>query len=64
MENEFLSVKEAALILNCHPHTVRSAMKKNLLPFIRLGDKPKSPYRISKKVLEAIHEGSLKGFKN
>lgn len=63
MEAEFLSIKEVATILKCHPQTIRRALKKNLLPFIRIGTLPKSPYRISKNVIQAIHEGSLKGFK-
>lgn len=63
MESEFLSIKEVASILQCHPQTIRRAIKMNLLPFIRIGNLPKSPYRISRNVIDAIHKGSLKGFK-
>lgn len=63
MESEFLSIKEVASILKCHPQTIRRAIKGNLLPFIRIGKLPKSPYRISRSVIDAIHQGSVKGFK-
>lgn len=63
MEAEFLSIKEVANILKCHPQTIRRAIRQNLLPFIRIGNLPRSPYRISRNFIDAIHEGSLKGFK-
>ncbi len=59
MQAEFLSIKE----VKCHPQTIRRAIKMKLLPFIRIGNLPKSPYRISKSVIDAIHEGSTQGFK-
>jgi excisionase family DNA binding protein len=63
MESEFLSIKEVATILNVSQLTIRNAIKDHLIPFIRIGNKPKSPYRISKRTLAAIHEGLIKGFK-
>lgn len=63
MDSEFYSIKEIAVILSVSPKTIRRAIKKKLLPSIRIGEGPRSPYRISKQVVEAIHEKFLKGFK-
>ncbi len=63
MDSEFYSIKEVAVIFSVNAKTIRRAIKKKQLPFIRMGDGPRSPYRISKKVIEAIHEGFLKGLR-
>ncbi len=63
MDSEFYSIKEVAVIFGVNPKTIRRAIKKKLLPFIRIGNGIRSPYRISKQVIEAIHHGFLKGFK-
>jgi len=57
MDSEFYSIKETASIFSVHPKTIRRAIKKNLLPFIRVGNGPRSPYRISKEFIKSIHKG-------
>jgi excisionase family DNA binding protein len=63
MDSEFYSIKEVAVIFSVNPKTIRRAIKKNLLPFIRIGNGPRSPYRISKQVIEMIHEKFIKGLR-
>lgn len=63
MDSEFFSLKEVAVIFAVNVKTIRRAIKKKQLPFIRIGSGPRSPYRISKQVIEAIHEGFLKGLR-
>ncbi len=63
MDSEFLSIKEVAVIFSVNAKTIRRAIKKKQLPFIRIGEGHRSPYRISKLVIEAIHQGLLKGLK-
>jgi len=56
MESEFLSIKEAAVIFSVNQTTIRRAIRKGLIIAIKIGDGPRSPYRISKKSIENIHE--------
>lgn len=56
---EFLSIKEVAAIFAVNQMTIRRAIKKGHLIAIRIGNSPKSPYRISKKSIEAIHDNLL-----
>ncbi len=58
MQPEFLTIKEVAVIFSVHPHTIRRAIKEGFLIAIRIGKGDKSPYRISRKSIEAIH-GSI-----
>ena len=60
VENQFYSIKEAALIFNVHQDTIRKAIRKGYLKAIRIGDGPKSPYRISKEEIAKIHVLSSK----
>jgi len=60
MDSEFYSIKEAAIIFGVHQNTIRRALKKGFLIAIRIGIGPKSPYRISKKSIEAIHISIIK----
>jgi len=59
MESEFLSIKEVAKIFSVHHTTIRRAIKKGYLIAIRIGGYPKSPYRISRKSLDAIHNSII-----
>ncbi len=57
---EFYTIKETAVIFGVHQNTIRRALKKGFLVAIRIGNGPKSPYRISKKEIEAIHDSIIK----
>ncbi|HZY25503.1 MAG TPA: helix-turn-helix domain-containing protein [Bacteroidales bacterium] len=60
MEKEFLSANETCQIFGIHKNTLYIWIKKRFLVALRIGDKPKSPYRISRKSIEAIHESIIK----
>lgn len=62
METEFLSIKEVAVIFSVHEVTVRRAIQKGYIPYLRVGKGKKSAYRISKKFIESIHTESLRPF--
>jgi len=59
MEQEFYSIKETAVIFAVHEITIRRAIKKGFLVAIRIGNGLKSPYRISKKSIDAIHSSII-----
>jgi excisionase family DNA binding protein len=56
MEQEFLTIKEAAVVFACHPNTIRRAIRLGYIVTIRVGKGPRSPYRISRKSIDDIHE--------
>lgn len=56
MEPEFISIKEAAVVFSVNEVTIRRAIQKGFLIAIRIGNGDKSPYRISKKSIEDIHD--------
>jgi len=60
LDNEFYTVTETALLFHVHPNTIRRAIKKGYLIAIRLSIGGKSPYRISRKSIEAIHMSIIK----
>lgn len=60
MEIEFLTIKEVAVIFGCHANTIRRAIKMGYIVALRLGNGKKSPYRISRKSLDAIHESIIR----
>ena len=60
MEQEFYSIKELAVVFAVHHTTIRRAIKKGFIIAVRIGEGRKSPYRISKKSIEAIHIAMLK----
>ncbi len=55
MEAEFYSIKQVACIFATSEITIRRAIKAGFIIAIRLGNSKKSPYRISRKSIEAIH---------
>ncbi len=57
---EFLTIKETAVIFSVHPITIRRAVSKGFLIAIRIGSGPRSPFRISRKSIEAIHQSIIK----
>lgn len=52
---EFFTVKEVAGMLKVHPNTIYRAIMKGYILAIRVGDKRRSPYRISKLIIENMH---------
>ena len=64
MDAEFLTIKETAVIFSVHQTTIRRALKKGFLVAIRIGNGPRSPYRISRKSIEAIHASIIKNLAN
>lgn len=60
MEQEFLSIKEVAVIFGVHQVTIRRAIKKGFIIALRVGNGSRSPYRISRKSIEAIHLSIIK----
>lgn len=60
MYPEFLTIKEVAVIFSVHQTTIRRAVKKGFLTAIRIGSGPRSPYRISRKSIEAIHASIIR----
>ena len=59
IEPEFLTIKETATFFSVHVNTIRRAIKMGYIVAIRIGNGPKSPYRISKKSLQAIHSSII-----
>lgn len=59
-ETEFLSIEEVAKIFGVHPNTIRLAVRKGHIIAIRIGDGIRSPYRISRKSIDDIHELIIK----
>jgi excisionase family DNA binding protein len=59
MDQEFYSIKEVATIFAVHQITIRRAIKKGYLVAIRIGGGKRSPYRVSKKEIEAIHHSMI-----
>lgn len=59
MDTEFYSIKEAACVFNVHTNTIRRAVKKGFIIAIRVGEGKRSPYRISKKSIDAIHSNII-----
>ena len=59
METEFYSIKEVAVIFNVHANTIRRAIQKGYIIAIRIGEGKKSPYRVSRKSIEAVHVNIL-----
>ena len=59
MISEFYSVKEVAVIFSVSELTIRRAIRKGWICAIRVGDSKKSPYRISKLSIKAIHDSIL-----
>jgi len=60
MEKEFLSIHETSIIFGVHENTIYTWIRKGFIIAIRIGNKPKSPYRISRKSIQAIHESIIK----
>lgn len=60
MEKEFLTIKETAQIFGVHTNTIYKAVKKGFIIAIKIGDSKKSPYRISRKEIDAIHSAVIK----
>jgi excisionase family DNA binding protein len=57
MEDELLTVEEAAVRVKMHPDTVRRLLREGQIPGVKFG---KRQWRISAATLRAFTEGSLK----
>ena len=53
-ESEYFSIKEFAFTMKLHPNTVRRAIKKGRLNFLRLGSGKRPVYRIPKSEIGRI----------
>ena len=60
MEKEFLSIREVSEIFSIHINTVYTWIESGFIIAIRLGNKPKSPFRISRKAIDEIHKSILR----
>jgi hypothetical protein len=60
VDQEFFSIKELAIHFGCHHTTIRRAIKKGFIIALRLGDGKRSPYRISIRSINAIHESIIR----
>lgn len=47
-ENDFLSIKEFASLLNVHPNTIRRSIKRGRISAFKVGGIKKSIYRIAR----------------
>jgi excisionase family DNA binding protein len=59
MECEFYSIKETAVIFGVNEVTIRRAIRNGFIVAIRIGNSKKSPYRISRKSIEEIHNSII-----
>lgn len=55
MDQEFLSIKEVAVIFAVNEATIRRAIKRGWIIAIRIGEGRKSPFRISRQSIDKIH---------
>ena len=60
MDQEFYTIKELAVKFACHHTTIRRAIKKGFIIALRLGDGKRSPYRISIRSIDAIHDSVIR----
>jgi hypothetical protein len=56
---EFYSIKEVASIFAVNEITIRRAIKKGWIVAIKIGEGKRSPYRISKRSIENIHQNLI-----
>lgn len=59
MHPEFLTIKEVARIFSVHRTTISKAVREGFIVAVRIGKGPRSPYRISRKSIDAIHSSIL-----
>jgi len=59
MEKEFLSINETCEVFGIHKNTLYVWIKKGFIVALRIGNKPKSPFRISRKSIQKIHESII-----
>lgn len=57
MDDELLTVEEAAARIKMHPDTIRRLLREKQIPGVKFG---KRQWRISAATLRAFAEGSLK----
>lgn len=60
MQPEFYSIKQVAVIFSVHEITIRRAIHQGYIEAVKIGDGDRSPYRISRKCIDAIHTALLR----
>lgn len=60
MDQEFLSIKEVAVIFGVNEATIRRAVRRGWIISIKIGEGKRSPYRVSRKTIDSIHQSLMK----
>lgn len=53
-QDEFLTIKEFAILLRIHPNTVRRAIKSGRISAFKVGQGKKSSYRVARSEINRI----------
>ena len=59
IKQEFLSIKEVAVIFAVDESTIRRAIKRGWIVAIKIGEGKRSPYRISRVSIDHIHDAII-----
>ena len=59
IEQEFLSIKEVAVIFGVNECTIRRAINRGWIVAFKIGEGSRSPYRISRRTIDNMHLGMI-----
>lgn len=59
LEKEFYTIKEFAIILDVHPNTIRRSIKSGRISAVKVGNKFRPVYRISRSEIARMAEFDL-----